>query len=120
MGEKIPEPFRWDESFRTFYQNIDDEHKTLFDGIFDLCREPGSQAAKDTLYKRCVDHFTNEEGMMQKANYANYPPHKAAHEKFLSDLKGVALPVSADQQHWAKDWLVNHIKGTDFKYKGQL
>nr|AQV13636.1 hemerythrin [Euphrosine capensis] len=120
MPETIPEPFKWDESFKVFYTNLDDEHKGLFDGIFKVCESPSSQEALDDLYKKCADHFTTEEGMMQKANYGTYTAHKAIHDKFLADLKAVKPPVNTEGQHWAKDWLVNHIKGTDFKYKDQL
>jgi hemerythrin family non-heme iron protein len=57
---------------------------------------------------------------MTAKNYSDYTTHKAAHDAFVDKVKGLSVPISADVVAFAKDWLVNHIKGTDFKYKGQL
>nr|AQV13722.1 hemerythrin [Paramphinome jeffreysii] len=120
MGFDVPEPYKWDDSFMVFYNTLDEEHKGLFIGIFDLCKAPDNQAAKESLYKLCADHFSTEEGMLESSKYEEFAAHKTIHDKFLTDLKGVVLPISIEKQTWAKEWLVNHIKGTDFKYKGKL
>ena len=120
MGFDIPEPFVWDESFKVFYDLIDDEHKGLFKGIFDVAKAPSDAGALDHLRAVVSKHFSDEEGMMDKANYAEVGPHKQLHADFVAKLKGLSVPVSNDTIHFAKDWLVNHIKTTDFKYKGKL
>uniref|UniRef100_A0A0P4VWU4 Putative myohemerythrin-like protein n=1 Tax=Haementeria vizottoi TaxID=1628691 RepID=A0A0P4VWU4_9ANNE len=120
MGFDIPEPFVWDESFKVFYEQLDQEHKGLFDGIFKLAKAPSDGAALSNLAKLVNDHFAHEESMMKKANYDDFDSHHKAHVDFVATLKTVSCPVGADKLHWAKDWLVNHIKGTDFKYKGKL
>ena len=43
------------------YEAIDDEHKGLFVGIFDMAASPAEQSKVDTLVKAVVEHFTNEE-----------------------------------------------------------
>jgi hemerythrin len=102
------------------YAQIDEEHKGLFQGIFACAANPGDANALNSLYKKVDDHFTYEQGEMQRAKYPDFDAHKLLHVDFLAKLKGLSAPLSADQIKFAKEWLVNHIKDTDFKYKGKL
>jgi hemerythrin family non-heme iron protein len=120
MGYDIPEPYCWDKSFEVFYASIDEEHKGLFNGIFDCAKAPGDAAALKNLLANVVAHFSNEEGMMQKANYEHFASHQKLHVEFVDKLKGLSCPLDAATITFAKDWLVQHIKGVDFKYKGKL
>lgn len=120
MSHPIPEPYVWDESFKVFYDLLDEEHKGLFKGIFDVAKAPGDAGALAHLKDVVDKHFSDEEGMMTKAGYSDLAAHKALHAEFVGKLKGLSAPVSGDSIHYAKDWLVNHIKNTDFKYKGKL
>nr|AQV13780.1 hemerythrin [Thysanocardia nigra] len=120
MGFDIPEPYVWDESFKVFYDNLDDEHKGLFQGVFGVAADQASGAALANLCQVTESHFKDEEGMMTKAKYGAFGPHKQAHDEFLGKIKGLSAPVDDGTVAYAKDWLVNHIKGTDFKYKGKL
>nr|AQV13601.1 hemerythrin [Boccardia proboscidea] len=120
MGFDIPESYVWDESFKTFYDNIDDEHKGLFKGVFDCAKDKSSAAALAHLVQVVDTHFSNEEAMMDKAKYSEVVPHKAAHKDFLGKIRALKAPLDDGTIDYAKDWLVNHIKGTDFKYKGKL
>eukprot|EP00920_Eleutheroschizon_duboscqi_P018289 GHVT01043616.1.p1 GENE.GHVT01043616.1~~GHVT01043616.1.p1 ORF type:complete len:121 (+),score=25.81 GHVT01043616.1:106-468(+) len=120
MGYDIPEPYVWDESFKVFYANLDEEHKGLFQGVFNVAGDKGSADKLSALVGAVDKHFKNEEGMMQAKSYADFPAHKQAHEAFLGKIKGLKAPVDDATVAFAKDWLVTHIKGTDFKYKGKL
>lgn len=120
MGFDIPEPFVWDESFKVFYETLDEEHKSLFQAVFDCAGDKGSADKLASLVSVTVNHFSTEEGMMKKANYGEFGPHKAAHEAFVAKIKGLKAPLDDATVNYAKDWLVNHIKTTDFKYKGAL
>nr|ASW22248.1 hemerythrin [Aulodrilus japonicus] len=120
MSFPIPEPYRWDESFAVFYQTIDDEHKGLFDGIFKCANSPSDGAALTDLAQLVKHHFATEEAMFKKANYSEYEAHKKLHDEFVETLGTLSTPLSADTIKFAKEWLVNHIKCTDFKYKGKL
>merc|ERR1712126_186484 len=46
--------------------------------------------------------------------------HRSKHNAFLQRFDAWTSPVPDDELYWAKDWLVQHIKNTDFKYIGQL
>jgi hemerythrin family non-heme iron protein len=120
MGFEIPEPYVWDESFRVFYETLDEEHKGLFQAVFDVAAARSDAGKLAALVSKTVAHFTTEEGMMQAKNYPDFPAHKQIHETFVAKIKGLSTPVDDATVNFAKDWLVNHIKATDFKYKGLL
>nr|AQV13595.1 hemerythrin [Aspidosiphon laevis] len=119
MGFPIPDPFLWDNSFLVFYDELDCQHKQLFQGVFGCMENPGSQAAVDNMYTVMAYHFADEEGMMKNANYDGYAVHKICHDEFLAKIR-VSAPLDHDFLTYAKNWLVNHIKTIDFKYKGKL
>nr|P27686.2 RecName: Full=Myohemerythrin-1; Short=MHr-1 [Phascolopsis gouldii]AAB22826.1 myohemerythrin isoform I [Phascolopsis gouldii=sipunculid, Peptide, 119 aa] [Phascolopsis gouldii] len=116
----IPEPYVWDESFRVFYDNLDDEHKGLFKGVFNCAADMSSAGNLKHLIDVTTTHFRNEEAMMDAAKYENVVPHKQMHKDFLAKLGGLKAPLDQGTIDYAKDWLVQHIKTTDFKYKGKL
>lgn len=120
MGFDVPEPYCWDESFRVDYDTIDTEHKGLFQGIFDCAGAPGDAGKLEFLVKAVVAHFNNEEAMFDKANYADKVVHKKAHDEFVAKINTLKAPLDGATLTFAKSWLVTHIKGTDFKYKGKL
>nr|Q5K473.2 RecName: Full=Myohemerythrin; Short=MHr; Short=myoHr [Sipunculus nudus] len=120
MGFPIPDPYVWDESFKVFYQLLDDKHKQIFQGVFDCAKDPSSAAKLQKLIEVTAKHFSDEENMMQQSKYSGYPPHKKAHEEFLGKLRGLRAPLDTAGLDYCKDWLVQHIKTIDFKYKGKL
>ncbi|ESO00875.1 hypothetical protein HELRODRAFT_100875 [Helobdella robusta] len=120
MGFDIPEPFVWDETFKVFYNELDEEHKGLFQGVFNVAKAPSDQGALECLAKLVDAHFKHEEEMFKAKSYPDAESHKKAHDDFMATLKTIACPVANDKIHFAKNWLVNHIKGTDFLYKGKL
>merc|ERR1712080_32414 len=116
----IPEPFKWDESFAVFYQQLDDEHRGLFDGIFAVAESPADAATLNALKGKVASHFSYEESQYKKIKGYDYLCHKAKHDEFLKAAEGISAPVKADQVVFMKQWLVDHITNTDFTYKGKL
>ncbi|XP_014672620.1 PREDICTED: neurohemerythrin-like [Priapulus caudatus] len=120
MACDLPEPYCWDESFQTFYTQIDGEHKFLFNAIFDVAGDRASNDKLQSLKDLMNGHFQYEEGMMARGLCRNLDSHKKIHEEFLAKLDAFTCPVKDERINWVKDWLVSHIKSIDFKYKGML
>jgi hemerythrin len=120
MGFDVPEPYVWDSSFEVFYATIDDEHKGLFKGIADVAGDPGNGGKLTHLVDAVKKHFATEEAIFAKSPGYDSSTHKVAHDDFVAKLSTLSTPVGADTVKFAKDWLVNHIKGTDFGYKNKL
>nr|AQV13684.1 hemerythrin [Mesochaetopterus taylori] len=117
----IPSPFCWDPTFQVFYDNLDGEHKQLFEGVFKLEKDRSSAQKLKNLQEVVKAHFADEEGMMSKANFPEYGKHKHAHDEFYGKLMSLSSAQVDDEAiKYATRWLVSHIKDTDMKYKKQL
>ena len=73
--------------------------------------------------KICRDHFYYEEG--EFCDSLDLPwdyckEHKKKHVLFSEKFDEMAAPVDIPLLKWAQDWLVQHIKNTDFWYRGHL
>jgi len=113
----VPEPYIWNNEFEVSYQRLDDEHKVLFDAMLQVENNPGDQGLKDTLNELLRDHFFYEE--KQFCDSLDLPwdyckEHKKKHVLFSGKFE------ENNDIKWAQDWLVQHIKNTDFGYKGHL
>jgi len=121
MPHEVPKPYHWDESFEVFYQRIDDEHKVLFDSIREVAHHPESTKALNDLKYQMRAHFDYEQGIFcNSKNYHQCNEHKKKHNAFYKVLNDAKTPVPKTMTDWAKNWLVQHIKNTDFQYKFKL
>nr|AQV13625.1 hemerythrin [Drilonereis sp. EP-2017]AQV13630.1 hemerythrin [Eunice pennata]AQV13705.1 hemerythrin [Nicomache venticola] len=118
-GHAIPKPFKWNPEFEVFYAQLDKEHQGLFDGIAAVDGAKGDAGKLKELIHLVEKHFRNEEKAMDTANY-ECKAHKDMHAGFEKELAGLPNPVQQKHTDFAMDWLVQHIKDTDFKYKGKL
>ena len=62
-------------------------------------------------------HFGKEEEMFKGKNLESADEHCAKHAKFVEDCKA-AKAVDDGTMNFIKQWLVDHIKISDMKYKG--
>ena len=128
------ELIQWSEKYSVSNFLIDSQHKRLVSMINQLHESMRDGKGKETLQKILDDlvkytkeHFLTEETMMKKANYPGYATHKAEHDKLTE--KAVDLqksyaegksPLTMDVLNFLKNWLTNHIEGTDKKYKDKI
>eukprot|EP00923_Selenidium_pygospionis_P041244 GHVN01071453.1.p1 GENE.GHVN01071453.1~~GHVN01071453.1.p1 ORF type:complete len:121 (+),score=23.17 GHVN01071453.1:175-537(+) len=111
----VPSPFTWDESFSVKNSTIDEQHKGLFTGIDKLDKSRSDKQCLESLVGLVKEHFNTEEALFMSKGFPDADDHKKTHDKFIDDVAGVK-DVGDEQITFLKEWLVNHIKGSDFKY----
>ncbi|WP_430814537.1 bacteriohemerythrin [Carboxylicivirga sp. RSCT41] len=109
---------------------IDNEHKQLFmliDNFYKGIKENSPKERLEELilglFNYTKTHFRNEEIHMRNMNYPDLENHQSLHAKFVDQvnnyydrLKGGKLILSIEVTNFLKEWLVNHIKGSDQQY----
>jgi len=121
----------WSQDLETGNATIDNQHQQLIATVNALYEAYLSGKGREEVERTMeflvgytVKHFTDEEALQRKYDYPEYHEHKQAH----TDFKAVALGLSAELYRDGPtdefirkvyvtigEWLVNHIKGEDFK-----
>merc|ERR1712032_1675766 len=121
MPFPVAYPYVWDESFEVFHKRLDDEHIVLFDIMQQLKDNPEDVDILNNNRDVFRDHFDYEEKQFMECGEAcDADAHKLKHDIFFKTLTWVTNPVSTEYMDWAMNWLAQHIKNTDFGYKGSL
>ncbi len=122
----------WDDRLSVGVPSIDDEHKKLIGLINDFYQDiyeksPWEKIVETVrgLKEYTTYHFATEERYMSNLGFPGYVPHKAEHELFVKavndyqrKLDDGKFIVSVEITNFIKDWIKNHILGTDKKYSG--
>ncbi|KNZ69825.1 hemerythrin-like metal-binding protein [Thermincola ferriacetica] len=120
----------WNDKFSVGVKELDDHHKTLValvNELHDAMKVGKTKEIMDDILARLTDytrfHFSAEEKYMTKYSYPQYTQHKLEHDKFTEkvlqfqkDLKDGKFAISMEIMTFLKDWLINHISGSDKKY----
>ncbi|MFC1887075.1 bacteriohemerythrin [Thermodesulfobacteriota bacterium] len=119
----------WSEALSVGFEEVDDDHKKLVDMINNIHNAVSQIRDKDKLADTLEDllgytswHFRHEERLMQNYGYPELFNHKLKHEelaqqatelyeRFLGGDDGVPAMLLP----FLKDWLTDHITGTDKK-----
>jgi len=124
----------WKDEYSVGIDSIDQQHKRLLNLINQLqtaidysTGEQFEREALDELVDYTKTHFTYEEGLMRDNDYPDFEPHKLQHEKMFEKVREVLSEYEQDQDtamtnavNYLKDWLINHINGTDKEYSSYL
>jgi hemerythrin len=124
--------FEWTDELSVNVQVIDGQHKKLVEMVNSLneamLAKRGREMQKttiDAMVDYAATHFKLEEGYMTKFHYPGYETHKSEHDEFTrtaQDLKERAekkgFGLTLEIMGFLKNWLQNHIMGTDKKYSG--
>lgn len=121
---------KWDDKYSVGIESIDDDHRKLFHLInqfetairYHTGETFEKQALNDLLdYTRY--HFDREEKMLEENGYADIAAHKDEHQKmiakvdeFFNDYKERGHAALEEAPGFLRDWLINHINGTDQAY----
>ena len=115
MAFDIPSPFTWDNSFDVHNAHFNEQHKNLFRLIAALDADRGNASVLKELLDLVVLHFKAEEDGFAAKGWAGAADHKAIHDKFVQDALAVKS-IGDGEIQFLKNWLVHHIKGSDFQY----
>ena len=123
--------YEWSSNLETGNPTIDNQHKQLIgaaNSLLEACRGgTGQQELSNTLEflnGYIIKHFGDEEKMMQQHQYAGYGQHRTYHEDFKSVVRdltkrliqeGPTETLVGEVHTSIVDWLLNHIKGDDFR-----
>lgn len=127
--------FEWREGFSTDVEEIDRQHKKLFEigsrlydivSLKDDCDHYDEiMEILDELREYTIYHFGFEENLMQQVEYTNYENHKIEHDFFVkklarlekSDLDNEQSEAMMKMVSFVADWISSHILKTDMGYK---
>ena len=120
----------WSDKYAVHVKEFDLQHQKLVTLINDLHDAMKAGKAKqitelilDELISYTDYHFKAEEKLMKQHAYSAFDAHVGEHKAFVlkvTDFKKLytqgKATLSLDIATFLRDWLVNHINGTDKKY----
>jgi hemerythrin-like metal-binding protein len=121
---------KWKEQYSVGIQAIDEEHKKLLYLVNQFLTASNYYTGKD-FEKQALDelvdytryHFKHEEDMLAENGYPDLVAHQAEHRKMIAKVEQVLEDyetqghvVLEDTANYLKEWLINHISGTDKAY----
>ncbi|NMG50590.1 bacteriohemerythrin [Azoarcus communis] len=123
----------WQDGYALDLDEIDDQHRMLFDimnrlwsAIIRRAETVELGGILEDLERYTVLHFTEEETFMRSISYMDFDAHCEQHRRFVDYIiqeKRSALAgrqVSLELIHFLRDWLVNHILVEDKRYADQF
>lgn len=127
---KTNEILKWTKNLEIDIQEIDNQHQKLVKILNELYAAYSEKKHKDVIRKtieELVDythyHFKTEEDYFKKFNYEGAEAHIKEHEEFINTINEFVLKFSKYDGiltlkvlMFLKDWVKNHIQGTDRKY----
>ncbi len=121
----------WNDRLMTGIAAIDGDHKKLVDMINELYEAIRTGSSEDALCRvldRLVEytrfHFRREEAFFTQVHYPEEQQHKAEHARMVEWVEGIhaqvkdgtAIAPSLEVMNRLKDWLFDHILGSDQRY----
>ncbi|MFZ5776337.1 MAG: bacteriohemerythrin [Thermodesulfobacteriota bacterium] len=120
----------WTDRYSVGVKEIDEQHKQLINMINELHEAMLAKQGKEALTKvlnklatYCVSHFAVEEKLMSTHGYPEFAEHKDKHVKMTAKVKALIgevesgkSTISIEVMNFLKNWLDQHIMGTDKKY----
>lgn len=118
--------FVWKDAFRLGLPGIDAEHEQFFE-IMNRCAAAAKDGASPTaiqlllqeLSTYAAHHFSNEEAELDRVGYPELAAQRAEHARFTRELERIRAlerPSVLAALSLARDWLLQHVTGTDRRY----
>jgi len=120
----------WDSSYSVKVKEIDNQHKRLIDYINLLDASTRDDDPKEiiseimkSLTVYTIEHFKTEEDYFSEFKYEKASEHIAEHQRLVKDLDDYIKQFESNDDFnsdhfmsFLKDWLIDHIMGTDKEY----
>ena len=121
---------QWTENLSVGNETLDQEHQkwiSLLNDFYDGLKAGKSKEKLTELVVGMLDytkyHFADEERYMKSIGFPDFDNHKAKHDfyvgkitEFYEKIQNNKLILSLEVTNFLKNWLINHIEGTDKKY----
>ena len=121
---------KWTEELSVNISSIDEQHKVLINMInefYEKIKEKSNNELISDLITKMKEytilHFSTEEKLFKQYNYDNFEQHKKQHDVFVKKVSNLEerfnkgeIILSFEITKFLKDWLIQHIQGTDKKY----
>lgn len=120
----------WNSKYSVGMEEIDEQHKKLFDLINDVRNSIKSGQSKESIascireldYYACY-HFELEEKYMEKNNFPNLDEHKLQHKEFIRGIKNFKDNLDPEKVisaynilEFLINWISFHILESDKEY----
>ncbi|RCX33329.1 bacteriohemerythrin [Thioalbus denitrificans] len=120
----------WHESYSVGVAALDADHKKLLRLINNLQTAIHYQTGEEFIHEaldELVDytrtHFGREEALMRDNGYPDLEAHQREHRDMIDKVNGMVTRYHAEGEEaleplarFLKEWLLNHINGTDQRY----
>ncbi|MDP6788897.1 MAG: bacteriohemerythrin, partial [Rhodospirillales bacterium] len=122
--------FEWAAEYDTGNDNIDDQHKQIFDAanlLFEAVRQKKEGDVLDQLFDVLLQytntHFKDEEEFFEEIGSSLLTFHKAEHRRLVDEIRdmwrekrqGSSEDIGMDLEHWMEQRLVPHIIKEDVR-----
>lgn len=122
---------KWYDSYSVGVRRLDDQHKKLIDllnRMFDSVNDKNyGKAVQDVINEMIAYseyHFETEEVLMEEYDYPHFAEHKIEHidfklkiSEFMTKYENGTERLNMEILKFLKDWLINHIRIEDNRYK---
>ncbi len=122
--------FEWNKSLSVNVAEIDRQHQKLVALINELTDDMQQGKSRELIGGIIADledyaryHFATEEKYFDQLNYPFAPTHKMEHNNFVAKVAAFkkkyqngSLIVSIEMMNFLKDWVLDHLKGSDQRY----
>jgi hemerythrin len=123
--------YQWDSSLETGYEKVDKQHRQLVAALNGLIEASAAGKNREEVFRTLdfltaytIKHFADEEKLQMEFDYPDYLVHKRYHDEFKLSVEEMAGRIRKEGPTEALigevtmaigGWLLNHIKGDDFR-----
>ncbi|MCS7044302.1 MAG: bacteriohemerythrin [Bryobacteraceae bacterium] len=124
----------WKPEYNVGHAEIDEQHKRLvglINQLHDAMKAGGRHEDLMRIMNELVNytryHFTHEENLMRQAGYPDLASHQRAHRAMVEQVEKLKQEAGSSRAGFSiklmgflKNWLTDHILGSDMKYAPAL